>query len=316
LDECARIDEDAGNREAAAFFTRGGQAGTRFGDSGRKGSGRMQWNPISREVEQVFFLPVLTRTLPPHQHTNSFLLGFRNMGMVDAGQWDGQVMEGLAHFLGQVPGRKLGKIFLTHWHPDHCVGVENVKRETGCEVGAPVYEGERLDLSLIDFTFRDGDRFTLDELELEVIHTPGHSSGHCCFFLRAQGVLFTGDHILGTGTSIIVPPDGDMTLYMESLRRLLALPVKVICPGHGPLVWEPRDKIEEYLRHRGERERKLLEGIREGVCRPEEMVRRVYTDVPEWFHGMAYYTVLAHLEKLEREGKIAKRGDGEHYDPV
>jgi glyoxylase-like metal-dependent hydrolase (beta-lactamase superfamily II) len=276
----------------------------------------MQWNPIANGIEHVFHLPVFTQTLPPHQHTNSFLLGDREMGMVDAGQWDEPLTRGLAHFLGGVSGRRLDRIFLTHWHPDHCVGVEAVKRETGCRVGASVYEAEKSDPGLIDFTFRDGDRFSVDGKELRVVHTPGHSAGHCCFFLPSDGVLFTGDHILGTGTSIIVPPDGDMTLYMESLERLLDLPLKVLCPGHGPLVWAPREKIREYIRHRSEREEKLLAVIRQGVSRPEEMVKRVYTDVPEFFHGMAYYTVLAHLEKLEREGKIRKQGDGECYEPV
>jgi glyoxylase-like metal-dependent hydrolase (beta-lactamase superfamily II) len=276
----------------------------------------MQWNHILDGIDDVFHLPVLTQTLPPFQHTNSFLLGRTDLTLVDAGQWDGKVMEGLVRFLAAVPGRGLDRLFLTHWHPDHCVGVENVKQETRCRVGASVYDAERVDPSLIDFTFQDGDRFALDGMELEVVHTPGHSSGHCCFFIRSRGVLFTGDHILGAGTSIIVPPDGDMTLYLKSLERLLALPVTVICPGHGPLVWEPREKIREYIRHRMERESKLLACIREGVSRPEEMVRRVYTDVPEFFHGMAYYTALAHLEKLEREGKVRKRADGEHYDPV
>jgi len=279
----------------------------------------MDWNPISERIPDVFHLPVITQTLPPHRHTNSFLLGHRHLAMVDAGQWDGKVMEGLARFLGATPGRRLTRLFLTHWHPDHCVGAEAVKRETGCRVGVPAYEADRTDPSLVDFTFRDGDRFPLDGMDLEVVHTPGHSAGHCCFLVRSRGVLFTGDHILGTGTSIIVPPDGDMALYLNSLERLRGLPAQVICPGHGPLVWEPGEKIREYIRHRLDRERNLLACVREGVSRPEEMVRRVYTDVPEFFHGMAYYTVLAHLEKLVREDKVRKRADGageEHYAPA
>jgi len=275
----------------------------------------MQWHPISDGIGDVFHLPVLTQTLPPFQHTNSFLLGSRDLALVDAGQWDDPMMEGLFRFLADVPGRGLLRLLLTHWHPDHCVGVERLKRETRCRVGAPVYEKDRVDAALVDFFFRDGERLPLEGSELEVIHTPGHSSGHCCFLLPARGALFTGDHILGRGTSIIVPPDGDMGRYLRSLRRLLALPLRVICPGHGPLVWEPRAKIEEYIRHRLEREEKILACVRQGVNRPEEMVRRVYTDVPEFLHGLAYYTALAHLEKLEREGRVRKRPGEDRYDP-
>ena len=271
----------------------------------------MEWNPISDGIRDVYHLPVVTQTLPPHRHTNSFLLGRRDLAMVDAGQWDGRVMESLVRFLGAVPGRRLAILFLTHWHPDHCVGAGVVKRETGCRVGVSVDEAERVDPALVDFTFRDGDRFPLEGMDLEVVHTPGHSSGHACFLVRPAGVLFTGDHVLGSGTSIIVPPDGDMALYLNSLERLLGLPARVICPGHGPLVWEPAEKIREYIRHRLDRERKLLACVRAGVSRPEEMVRRVYTDVPEFFHGMAYYTALAHLEKLAREGKVRRCSDGQ-----
>ena len=276
----------------------------------------MEWNPIHDEIDYVYYLPVITQTLPPHQHTNSFLLGRREMGMVDAGLWDEKALESLLRFLQEKPGRELRKLFLTHWHPDHCVGAERIKKETGCEVGLPFYETGRGEPELADFTFQDGDRFRFDGKELEVIHTPGHSAGHCCFFLKAAGVLFTGDHILGRGTSIIVPPDGDMALYMESLERLLAWPVKIICPGHGPLVWDAKEKIREYIDHRTDRERKVLEGVRQGLKRPDDLVKKVYTDVPTFFHGMAYYTVQAHLVKLEREGKVRKRQGEDIYDPA
>ena len=276
----------------------------------------MEWNPIVDEIDYVYHLPVITNTLPPHQHTNSFLVGQREMGMVDAGLWDEKGVEGLLRFLQREPGRCLSKLLLTHWHPDHCVGAERIKRETGCEVGLSRYETGKGESEIADFTFQHGDRFCFDGKELDVIHTPGHSSGHCCFFLGSSGVLFTGDHILGLGTSIIVPPDGNMARYMESLKRLLDLPVRVICPGHGPLVWDAREKILEYIEHRTDRERKVLEGVCQGLKRPEELVEKVYTDVPSFFHGMAYYTVQAHLVKLEGEGKVRRTESGEGYEPV
>jgi len=235
--------------------------------------------------------------------------------MIDAGLWDERTLEGLQGFLEAQGGRDLQRLFLTHWHPDHHVGADRIQKLTRCLVGINSLEAKGADALDIDFTFEDGDIFPVEGGELEVIHTPGHSSGHCCFLLRPEGVLFTGDHILGSGTSIIVPPDGDMILYMNSLERLLAYPIKVICPGHGPLVWDAREKVKEYLQHRREREQALLEGVRAGVRRTEDLVRRVYTDIPVSFHGMAYFTVEAHMEKLVREGKVRRRQQGDGYEP-
>jgi len=273
----------------------------------------MVWSPLSSRVPQVFQVPVLTQTLPPHRHTNSFVIGKDELIMVDAGQWDDACMEALRGFLDSEPGRKLRLLLLSHWHPDHSVGAEEVRRQTGCAVGIPVYQAEKGIGGLWDFTFRDSDRLTADGEELEVIHTPGHSSDHCCFLLREGGVLFTGDHVLGAGTSIIVPPDGDMALYLESLHRLLAYPVEIICPGHGPVVWRAKAKIQEYIAHRFEREHRILEAVRGGLRRPEDIVAAVYTDVPVSFHGMAYYTVLAHLAKLEKESRVRMLPDNQGY---
>ncbi len=276
----------------------------------------MEWKPLSDEIDDVISIPVVTQTLPPHQHTNSYLVGRRRIGMIDAGLWDEEGVEALSRYFGGGTGRELAWLLLTHWHPDHRVGAEKIREKTGCRVGIHEAEREKVEDVPIDFTFRHGDRFSYDGKELEVIHTPGHSAGHCCFLARPQGVLFTGDHILGMGTSIIVPPDGDMTLYLESLARLLTCPAEVICPGHGPIVWNAREKIQEYIRHREEREAAILRALREGRTRTEDLVAAVYTDVPEALHGMAWFTVEAHLEKLRREGKIRRRPDGEGHEPA
>jgi glyoxylase-like metal-dependent hydrolase (beta-lactamase superfamily II) len=276
----------------------------------------MEWTPISEQIDFVFPIPVPTQTLPPHRDTNSFLVGRREIGMIDAGLWDEEGVEALIGHFREGMGRELRWLVLTHWHPDHQIGADKIKEKTGCRLGVHASEADKVAPASVDFTLRDGDRIPFDGRELEVIHTPGHSSGHCCFLLRPEGVLFTGDHILGMGTSIVVPPDGDMTLYMDSLAELLSYPVRIICPGHGPVVWNGREKILEYIEHRKERERDILEGVRSGIRRTEDLVAKIYTDVPVSFHGMAFFSVEAHLAKLIREGKIGKSGDDEGYEPT
>ena len=244
-------------------------------------------------------------------------------------------------------------ILTTHEHIEHFGGNREIKEKTGAEVCAhsaaadsiehfhesvlelgrlvekmeiPRVEKEMLKMAIranimvktvkVDRRLEDGDTVNLGSRELRVIHTPGHSSGHCCFFLRAEGVLFTGDHILGTGTSIIVPPDGDMESYMASLTHLLSCPVKIICPGHGPIVWNAREKIDEYIEHRREREEAILACVRSGIRRTEDLVTAIYTDIPKSFHGMAYFSVEAHLVKLIREGKVRRTEGGEGCEPA
>ncbi len=263
----------------------------------------------------VYGMPVATFTLPPHRHTNSFLVGSREFCMVDAGALDDETVEELLDFLRLREGATLSKLLLTHWHPDHRVGVDRLREATGCRVGIHRCEAERIAPPPVDFTFAHGDLLTADDTVLEVVHTPGHSAGHSCFLVRGHGVLFTGDHILGAGTSIVAPPEGDMSAYMDSLALLLRYPLRVLCPGHGPVVWEAREKILEYLEHRRTREQAVLAGVRKGLGSPEALVPQIYTDVPECLHGLARYTVEAHLLKLEKEGKIRRTPAGEGYEP-
>jgi len=264
----------------------------------------------------VYILPIPTPTLPPHQHTNSFLVGENSLFLIDSGLYNEELIKVLLRYLARNPGSRLEKLFLTHRHPDHRIGAEEIRSRTGCEVGIHRQEADRMQDLSVDFLFDQGDQFLLDGRVLTVIHTPGHSIGHCCFFLESRAVLFTGDHVLGAGTSIIVPPEGDMSVYMDSLNHLLTYPVQVLCPGHGPVVWEAKEKIREYLEHRRKREAAILLGLEKGLTSIEALVTRIYTDVPGFMHGMAWFSVQAHLIKLEREGKVRKKEDDEGYEII
>jgi glyoxylase-like metal-dependent hydrolase (beta-lactamase superfamily II) len=160
----------------------------------------------------------------------------------------------------------------------------------------------------VDRFIEDNDVITLDgepRIQLRALHTPGHALGHLCFHDADRGVLMTGDNIVGLGSVLIDPPQGNMRDYLDSLARIGALPnLSVLLGGHGPAIATPYQKIDEYISHRLEREKNILEAVRDGVTDPKEIVARVYTDVSPKAHGMAERAVIAHLEKLRDDGVV------------
>ena len=135
---------------------------------------------------------------------------------------------------------------------------------------------------------------------------PATRLGHLCFHDADRGVLITGDNIVGVGSVLIDPPEGNMRDYLHSLERMRSLPdLTVLLGGHGPAVATPYQKIDEYISHRLERERNILEAVRAGAVTPKEIVARVYTDVSPKAYGLAERAVLAHLEKLRDDGSVS-----------
>ena len=239
--------------------------------------------------------------------TNQYLLGERRLTLVDCALGAGPNLDSLRAELEPVKAT-IATILLTHIHPDHMGGAEEIAAVFGAEL--VMHESRRGFAGLEpDRVMGDGDEIPYEGGTLEVIHTPGHESGHCCFFERARGWLLTGDHVVGEGTVVIAPPDGDMALYIESLRRLRSVPAHLLLGGHGPLVHDPRAKIEEYIDHRLAREQQVLDCLHRGLTRISDIVRDIYRDVPRVLHGVAKQTVLAHLLKLEQEGRASHRGE-------
>ncbi len=134
-----------------------------------------------------------------------------------------------------------------------------------------------------------------------------------CFYEEITGAIITGDLVVGIGTVVIDPPEGNMKHYFESLHRLLALPrLSVLFPAHGPAIGAAREKIEEYVEHRTMRENKILAAVQAGASLPHEIVEAAYTDVHPSMYGLAERSTVAHLEKLEEEGRIGCDTGG-HY---
>jgi glyoxylase-like metal-dependent hydrolase (beta-lactamase superfamily II) len=200
-------------------------------------------------------------------------------------------------------------IVVTHRHPDHAPGAPRLSEATGATVLA-------FDPGPGEGALVDGDVIRAGVAELTAVHTPGHTPDHMVLFDAASGTMFTGDAVLGRGTSVIDPPEGDLSAYLESLRRLRSLSPRVLCPGHGPVVWDAVAKLDEYLEHRAERERQVIEALGEapGPVAPEDLVPRIYAGYPEAIHPVAARSVLAHLLALERAGRVARApGEPERF---
>jgi glyoxylase-like metal-dependent hydrolase (beta-lactamase superfamily II) len=212
-------------------------------------------------------------------------------------------------------GRRIKAIVLTHVHPDHVAGVNPLISTlgTGVIVAAHQQTAEGLNGIVVDQFIEDGDTLRLagnPTIHLQALHTPGHARGHLCFHDRDRGILLTGDNIVGLGSVLIDPPEGDMRKYFNSLQRMKSLGgLKVLFGGHGPPMANPYAKIDEYINHRLEREQNILEAIREGAGTAKEVVARVYTDVSPKAHAMAERAVLAHVEKLEAEKLVTRLGN-------
>jgi glyoxylase-like metal-dependent hydrolase (beta-lactamase superfamily II) len=215
-------------------------------------------------------------------------------------------LDGIIEQAEVLGAKKIDKILLTHIHSDHCGGAVALKKRSGARIG--IHRSRAGYLGGEDFQYGDGDRIAFEGGELAVLHTPGHESGHCCFYEPAGRVLFSGDHILGFGTSVIRPPDGDMTDYLRSLERLLELHIDLILPGHGPLVGRPEAKIKEYIDHRLMREQQVVQALRQGRESIGAMTEIIYADVSGPLKNIAEFSVEAHLIKLIREGRVKREG--------
>ncbi len=194
----------------------------------------------------------------------------------------------------------------THVHADH----ESSARDLSAAADAPLYLGAGAEVGFDSTPLDDGDILEIGNRRCRVIHTPGHTPDHVAFWLERGGGLFTGDAVLGRGTSVIDPPEGDLSSYLRSLRRMRELGPRTLYPGHGPIVLDGRRKLEEYLSHRSEREEQILGALDRLPRSIAEIVEGVYSGYPAEVRPLASRSVLAHLEKLEGEGRVEHTGRG------
>jgi ribonuclease/clavin/mitogillin len=261
--------------------------------------------------------------------------------LIDAGYPDEAAVTARLEYLRAISALKLSHIIVTHHHIDHCGGAHALRQATGASICMHPVEARLLgqwrsdappDVDIptepqtmverlrawrrataqatADCLLQGGDTVQVGGITIEAIDTPGHTLGSISLYLRQEGVLFTGDTVLGLGTVVIFPPPhGDMALYMQSLERLQTYDAALLCPGHGPPVRDVARKLQEMIDHRRERERQILTAVGQGRGRLETMLADIYPELDSRLLGMARGQLLAHLHKLQSEGKVARRDE-------
>lgn len=250
--------------------------------------------------------------------TGTYIIGRGEVAVIDPGPLLDDHIEAI---LDGLVDEKISHILITHTHTDHSPAASILKQRSG----APTYgygphgSGKKLqgiqveaggDMDFIpDVIVNHGDVISGKDWTMECVYTPGHTSNHMCFQLREEKALFTGDHVMAWSTSIISPPDGDMTAYMESLRLLLNRDDDIYWPTHGSSISNPKDYVQTFIAHRLEREAQIIEALNAGHQSITDMVPGMYVDLDEKMYPAAARSVLAAMIRLIDTGNVSCQGE-------
>ncbi len=270
----------------------------------------------ARTGEVTRLAPHVQRVVAPNPSpltgpgTNTYVLGIGETHLViDPGPDDAPHLERIV----EAAAGRIARVLCTHSHSDHSPGAAQLARRMGVPVhGRPAPQDDYQDATYApDATIEDGDVYRVPGATVRALHTPGHASNHVCFLLEPEGWLVTGDHLMSGSTVVILPPDGSMRAYLDSLRRLRTLPLTALVPGHGAVMADPHGEIDRVIAHRLKRESKVVAALhRQGPAATlDTLVPEVYDDTPVALHGLARFSLLAHLQKLDEEGRVARAGD-------
>ena len=273
--------------------------------------------------ELVALEPLVARVLAPNPSaftgtgTQTHIVGTTDLAVIDPGP---DRPEHVAALLRAIGGRSVTAILVTHHHRDHSPATRPLAAATGAKIiGAPPThirdeeDGPRADAAFDpdyapDRVLADGEAVAGEGWTLRALATPGHTSNHLAFALEESNALFSGDHVMGWSTSVVSPPDGDMTAYMASLDLLLARDDRVFYPGHGEQVDNPRRWVRALLGHRKQREGQILRHLAQGQAAVADLTPRMYAGLDPRLLPAAERSVLAHLIDLERRGEAARDG--------
>jgi hydroxyacylglutathione hydrolase len=249
--------------------------------------------------------------------TNTWLIEAEAPVLIDPGP---DLEAHLAAILAALTGRKLAAILVTHGHRDHSGLAPRLGAATGAAIWADAHPlGRRQGISPgpgVDLGFRPdevlspGARLRFGGIEIEALHTPGHLDSHYAFALGER--LFSGDHVMGWSTSVVMPPEGDMADYRASLARLAERVWARAYPGHGPEIADPGARIAELIAHRNARADQILATLAQGAMRLEDLLPRIYPGLAPALEGAALGNLAAHLEELIGQGHVTE-ADPSHY---
>jgi glyoxylase-like metal-dependent hydrolase (beta-lactamase superfamily II) len=249
--------------------------------------------------------------------TQSYIVGAGEaVAVIDPGPNEAAHLDALLAAIGSA---SVAAIICTHTHRDHSPAAAPLAAATGGPVIGCAYlaiddDGPRADAAF-DQTYRpdrvlaDGECLTGPDWTLTAVATPGHTSNHLCLALQQTRALFSGDHVMGWSTTVVSPPDGDMTAYMASLQLLQSRDDRVYYPAHGEAITKPRQLVRGMIGHRRQRENQILRLLEQGTGAIEQMVPLMYKSVDQQLWPAAGRSVLAHLIDLERRGLVSRQGD-------
>ncbi|MGD2217381.1 MAG: MBL fold metallo-hydrolase [Gemmatimonadales bacterium] len=238
--------------------------------------------------------------------TRTYIVGPAPCVVIDPGPDLANHLDAVEVTLGTLP---VAALCLTHHHADHAAGAADLILRLAAPLAATPESAERAALDPPDLPLAPGSTLSFGGGRLEVVHAPGHCADHVCFHWPEARALFTGDVVLGEGTSMIAPPEGDMAAYMSTLERLAGLELSIIYPGHGPEIDEPAAVLDEYIEHRRQRERQVLAALAAGAGSPAEIRVQVYEELDPRLSAAAEGSVRAHLAKLVDEGRARLEED-------
>ena len=244
--------------------------------------------------------------------TNSYLFGKESLTVIDPGPEDQEHLQALLQ-AARTLGKPIDQVIVTHTHRDHSPGALALVAATGARCLGPSVPDDGLqdESWQSDRLLGEGDQVDCGGVSLQVIETPGHVGNHLCY-LSDDGLLFTGDHLIQGSTVVIAPPSGSMQAYFASLRKLQQRGITLMAPGHGDVISDPEETLTHTLAHRQKREDKVLDALTGDPQALGVLVKAVYDDVPEFLHGVAQFSLQAHLIKLAEDGKAAETDQGWH----